>query len=179
MPPGHLYEACFLWRWANNRIQACWTFLINILSDEEEKTVGFTEAVEEKKIEKQRKAIETATKEFFASDFLNAFDQVLFFDPLTPGSVREIAEIEITGIRNRLQQRGIDLIVSPEVTDLVASRGFSSESGAHQLTRTVENMVLQPVSRFLMENMNAKRICLQATKKGIRVTSRMRKRSCK
>jgi ATP-dependent Clp protease ATP-binding subunit ClpA len=132
----------------------------NLFPDEEQKTVGFLDSDQAKTIETQRRAIQQAADEFFAADFLHAFDAVLYLDPLTPESVREIAEIEIHSIRERLEQRGIALIVHPDVIRLVAERGYSPHTGAHQLRRTVENLVLQPVSMYLLENLNAKRIVL-------------------
>jgi len=133
----------------------------NLAPDEDERTVGFTESNGSKKVDLQRKVVEQATRDFFAVDFLNAFDEVLFFNPLNPETVAEIAELEITSIRSRLEMKGISLHVPPEVIRLVAERGFSSETGAHQLTKTVESLVLQPVSRFLLEKVDAKKVYLR------------------
>lgn len=137
----------------------------NIFPEEEEKgrKVGFLEdTAAAKRAEVQRKAIEQATKDYFAVDFLNAFDDVLIFDPLSPETVREIAEIQIEGIRVRLEHREIALTVPAEVVEIVAEKGFSSETGAHQLSRTVESLVLQPVSNFLLAHPDAKKVFLSA-----------------
>jgi len=150
----------------------------NILPDEVERTVGFTESGKTR-IEVQRKAIESAAKEFFAVDFLNAFDEVLYFDPLTPDSVREIAEIEIARIRTRLEERGVALTVGPEVTGVVAKAGFCSESGAHRLGRAVESLILKPVSLFLLENVSAKKIHLDVRAGKIRAFAKRPKRAPK
>ncbi|RPI17531.1 MAG: hypothetical protein EHM65_03010, partial [Acidobacteriales bacterium] len=75
-----------------------------------------------------RGAIQQAAENFFAADFLQAFDAVLYFSPLTPVTVRAIAEIEIEAIRERLAQRGISLIVDQPVLDLVAQRGFHRQT---------------------------------------------------
>ncbi|RPJ45290.1 MAG: ATP-dependent Clp protease ATP-binding subunit, partial [Candidatus Latescibacterota bacterium] len=77
----------------------------NLLQDEEQKTVGFLDAEHTKSTELQRRAIQQAAENFFAADFLQAFDAVLYFSPLTPETVRAIAEIEIEAIRERLAQR--------------------------------------------------------------------------
>lgn len=135
----------------------------NIFPEDEEKgrKVGFLDAADPgKRIEEQRKAVEQATKDFFAVDFLNAFDEILFFSPLSPETVKEIARIQIEGIRTRLDAREIALSVPREVVELVAQEGFSAETGAHKLTRSVEDLVLQPVSVFLLERPEAKKIYL-------------------
>ncbi|MBN1826626.1 MAG: ATP-dependent Clp protease ATP-binding subunit [Candidatus Eisenbacteria bacterium] len=139
----------------------------NVLADEKERTVGFTERGEMEKILRQRREIETATKEYFAIDFLNAFDEVLYFDPLTPDSIREIAELEVNAIRDRLAERGVELKLGAEVMERVSSRGFSSATGAHQLAHSVQRMVLQPVSGFLLKHPEAKQVFLEAEEDAI------------
>jgi len=143
----------------------------NLFQEEEQKTVGFLESESTKTIEMQRRAIQQATESFFAADFLHAFDAVLYFDPLTPESVRAIAEIEIESIRERLARRGVSLVVDPKVARLVAERGFSTRTGAHQLTRTVEDLVLRPVSLYLLENLEVKKIVLEADGETVRARS--------
>lgn len=144
----------------------------NILPDEDERTVGFTESGQEKKIAVQRKAIESATKEFFASEFLNAFDEVLYFDPLTPESIHEIAAIEIEKIRGRLSRRGIDMKVPANVIKLISARGYSTAAGAHKLSHTVENIILRPVSLVILKNPMVKKLYLDVIGNKVRVRLR-------
>jgi ATP-dependent Clp protease ATP-binding subunit ClpB len=143
----------------------------NLSQEEGQKTVGFLDADPAKAIELQRRAIQQASESFFAADFLQAFDAVLYFSPLTPESVRAIAEIEIESIRERLAQRGISLGVDPAVLRIVSERGFHRQTGAHQLTRTVESLVLQPISLFLLENLDVKKIYLGAEGDTIRASA--------
>jgi ATP-dependent Clp protease ATP-binding subunit ClpA len=148
----------------------------NLLQEDEKKTVGFLEFDQSKSIEAERRAIQQAADGFFAADFLQAFDAVLYFDPLTPASVRAIAELEIESIRERLSQRGISLTVDPAVVRLVAERGFHRQTGAHQLTRSVESLVLQPISVFLLENLDVRRIYLRSEGETIRASGEPPKR---
>ncbi|MFH1681998.1 MAG: AAA family ATPase [Candidatus Eisenbacteria bacterium] len=143
----------------------------NLLQEEEQKTVGFLEGEGTKTIEMQRRAIQQATEGFFAADFLHAFDAILNFDPLTAETVRAIAEIEIESIRERLSQRGVSLVVDSAVIRLAAERGFNLRTGAHQLARTVEDLVLRPVSLYLLENPEAKKIRLRVEGGTVRASS--------
>ncbi len=141
----------------------------NLMPDEQERTVGFTETADEKKLWNQRRAIETATREYFGPDFLASFDELVFFDPLTPESVSEITALEIDRIRVRLGRQGIQLAVEQDVFDLVAGEGSSRSTGAKQVAHAVENMVLQPVSHYLLKHLNAKKIRLITKKDAIQV----------
>ncbi len=143
----------------------------NITTDEPERPVGFTESTEKNKISNQRRALEAATKAYFGPDFLASFDEIVYFDPLTPESVQEIAALAIEKIRARLTARGIHLDVSQKVIDAVSVEGSSRSSGARQLSHTVESMVLQPVSQYLLRHQNTRRIRLVMRSKRIAVTA--------
>ncbi len=132
----------------------------NITADEPERPVGFTESAGKKKISHQRRTLEAATKTFFGPDFLASFDEIVFFNPLTPESVREIAGLSIGKIQDRLSGRGIDLDVSADVMKKVAAEGSSQVTGARQLAHAVESMVLQPVSQYLLKHQSARKIRL-------------------
>ncbi len=143
----------------------------NIMADEPERPVGFTESTEKKKISNQRKSLETATKSFFGPDFLASFDEIVFFDPLTPAAVQEIAGLAVGKIQERLALRDIKLEISKEVMELVASEGSSQSTGARQLAHTVESLLLQPVSKYLLHRKNARKIRLVLNRKKIEVVS--------
>lgn len=148
----------------------------NITADEPERPVGFTESAGKKKFSHQRRTLETATKNFFGPDFLASFDEVVFFNPLTPESVREIAGLSIGKIKDRLVSRGIDLDVSAEVMKKVAAEGSSKVTGARQLSHAVESMVLQPVSQYMLKHQTIKKIRLVLKGEKIEVLAARKKK---
>ncbi|NNE10435.1 MAG: ATP-dependent Clp protease ATP-binding subunit, partial [Gemmatimonadetes bacterium] len=140
------------------------------LLGEEEKTVGFTEAAEANRIENQRKAIESGTRNFFGTEFLMSFDELVFFDPLTPDSICEITELQVAHIEERLYERGIILTVPHEVIQFVADEGGSKSGGASHLARLVESHILQPISRYLLKHPNARKVRVALKKKHVVVS---------
>ena len=148
----------------------------NITADEPERPVGFTESAGKKKFSHQRRTLETATKNFFGPDFLASFDEVVFFNPLTPESVREIAGLSIGKIKDRLVSRGIELDVSAEVMKKVAAEGSSKVTGARQLSHAVESMVLQPVSQYMLKHQTIKKIRLVLKGEKIEVLAARKKK---
>jgi ATP-dependent Clp protease ATP-binding subunit ClpC len=78
--------------------------------------------------------------EAFRPEFLNRFDAICHFKPLTKVEIRKIAQREVGRVLERegIRARGLDVEVSPEVVDLLVERGYSPQFGARYLQREIE-----------------------------------------
>lgn len=78
--------------------------------------------------------------EVFRPEFLNRFDAVCHFHPLTRTEIRKIAQREVGRVieREGIRARGLDVEVAPEVVDLLVERGYSPHFGARFLKREIE-----------------------------------------
>lgn len=81
--------------------------------------------------------------EHFRFEFLNRFDRVVHFRPLSREDIRTIAlrELEQLRERNGLRQRGLELEVDESVLDWLAVNGYDPDNGARFLRRTIEKHV--------------------------------------
>lgn len=79
----------------------------------------------------------------FRLEFLNRFDQVVHFHPLSRGGIRKIALREIQQLRARsgLVSQGLDLEVDDAVLDWLAVHGYDPHYGARFLRRAIERHV--------------------------------------
>jgi ATP-dependent Clp protease ATP-binding subunit ClpA len=148
------------------------TNLENISPENQEgKTVGFADADadEQRRREREKKQVESAVRQFFSSEFLELIDEVLFFNALTRDAVFEITQLRFTNIENRLRSKGIQLEISKGVLKTVVDRGYSEATGAHNLNKTVEGMILHPISRFMLKHPDVKRIKVILTKDKVEV----------
>ncbi len=93
-----------------------------------------------------------AIEEFFPPEFMDGVDEVLLFSPLSDTALHEIVHLHLTGMRERLERRGVALHVTDEAVSLIVEKGASREYGARNLGRTVEGLVLKPLARFLLAN---------------------------
>jgi ATP-dependent Clp protease ATP-binding subunit ClpC len=131
----------------------------NILPENQEgKTAGFADSDESKRRVQEKRKVEKAVKQFFSQEFLGLFDEVLYFCPLTPEAVLEIADLRFADIEKRLRAKGIHLEISKGVLKSIAEKGYSDQTGAHNLNKTVDGMILSPISRFLLKHPESKRI---------------------
>lgn len=77
----------------------------------------------------------------FKPEFLNRFDAVIVFKPLTPEEVKQIAEMMLGNLRVRLEEKGYLLEYGDEVLKRIAEKGYDADFGARELRRLVQESV--------------------------------------
>jgi ATP-dependent Clp protease ATP-binding subunit ClpC len=77
----------------------------------------------------------------FAPEFLNRFNGVIVYKPLSTESVRKIAEIMLNGVRKLGEAKGIKVYFKPILMDELLKRGYNPEWGARPMARVIEESV--------------------------------------
>jgi len=77
-------------------------------------------------------------KKIFRPEFLNRIDDIITFRRLNKDDIIQIEKIYIEDINKRLQDRSMKLEMTEEALNWLADKGFSSDTGARTLRRTVE-----------------------------------------
>lgn len=81
-------------------------------------------------------------REKFAPEFLNRFNGIIVYRPLSMDSVRKIADIMLDGVRKMAKEKGVKLTFKPELLDELLRRGYSPEWGARPMARVIEESVM-------------------------------------
>lgn len=97
---------------------------------------------------KQR--IMESLKNHFRPEFLNRLDDIIIFNPLPADVIKEIVDIQLKLVRDRLAQKNLMLTVSPETMVYLAKEGYSSEYGVRPLKRLIQNKILNQVAEFII-----------------------------
>lgn len=99
-------------------------------------------------------AFERIAMQTFRPEFFNRIDSVVSFAPLTPATIRALAERELCSIRERegLVKSGLKLVWDPAVITRLAEVGFDARYGARPLQRAMETQVVAPLSAWLLEH---------------------------
>jgi len=92
-----------------------------------------------------------ALREFFRPEFLNRVDEIVEFQPLTRDQLGEIVELQLARLRERLAERGLDLVLTPAAKELVADAGWDPAYGARPLKRAIQRLVENPLAKRLLE----------------------------
>ncbi len=89
----------------------------------------------------------------FRPEFFNRIDEVVRFAPLGPDAIIAITEKELRALEERegFARRGLKLSWDPAVVRVLAARGFDVRYGARNLQRTLEDLVVAPTARALLD----------------------------
>ncbi len=79
-------------------------------------------------------------------EFLNRIDEVIMFEPLTPGDIRGILMLQISQIQQMLQEKGIVLEFAPAALDYLASKGFDIAYGARPIKRLLQKELINELA---------------------------------
>ena len=119
---------------------------------------------------------------FFRPEFLNRLDNIINFRPLSLEVAERIArrELELVIQRSGIVRRDLTVMVARSVISLLVREGYSAHLGARPLKRTVERMVLLPLSRTIASGKLAKKSLLSLSadsgKMEVKTTSTATKR---
>lgn len=119
--------------------------------DEYGKGVGFSTSVQN--VERNRRSVlEKAIKKSFPPEFINRVDEQIFFNTLSREDIEKIVDIELKGLRARVEEAGYSISVSPSAKRFVAEVGFDPAYGARPLKRAVMKYLEDPVSEFIISD---------------------------
>jgi ATP-dependent Clp protease ATP-binding subunit ClpC len=110
--------------------------------------VGTTQ--EEKEHGKMREKIMDELKKTFRPEFLNRVDAVVVFKSLSAGEMRQIVDILVAKVAQRLEEHEMKLEVSAEAKDYLAKEGYDKLYGARPLRRVIQREIEDPLSETLL-----------------------------
>ena len=89
-------------------------------------------------------------KERFKPEFLNSVDATIFFKGLTLDNLKQIVDIQMESLGKRLGEQEINLEVTPDAKELLATQGYNPIYGARPLKRTIRQMVENPLAKLIL-----------------------------
>ena len=101
--------------------------------------------------EEVRRRVMEALRAQFRPEFLNRIDEVIIFNPLGPEEIRQIVEIQMRRVQERLRERRLELRWTEAARSLLAEVGFDPAYGARPLRRAIQREVLDPLALKVLE----------------------------
>nr|WGH13696.1 Clp protease ATP binding subunit [Lophurella pseudocorticata] len=80
-------------------------------------------------------------KQYFRPEFLNRLDEIIVFRQLTKEEVREIADLMLTEVFDRIKQQDIILSVTDRFKNKLVDEGYNPSYGARPLRRAVMRLL--------------------------------------
>ena len=87
----------------------------------------------------------------FKPEFLNRIDETIFFKALSLSQLSSIVDIQMDYLRKLLKDQEIELEITDDAKELLATRGFNPVYGARPLKRIIRQMVENPLSKEILK----------------------------
>ena len=100
--------------------------------------------------EHARSIVQKALSKQFSPEFLNRLDEIITFDQLDMDAIKQIIDIELKGLYQRIEQIGYKIDLSEEAKEFVASKGYDVQFGARPLKRAIQNYIEDGVSDLIV-----------------------------
>merc|ERR1712039_781777 len=83
----------------------------------------------------------------FRPEFLNRIDETITFRPLGRSDLRQIAELQLKRVQERLEERSMTLEVTDAALDVIAERGYDPSFGARPIKRSIIANIETPIAQ--------------------------------
>ena len=115
-------------------------------------TVGFGRTNDSSNYEAMKGKVLDELKRIFNPEFLNRVDETIVFTPLGKEEIAQIVEIQLAEVAQRLVDRNIKLVFTPEVKRLLVEGGFDPVLGARPLRRSIQRSLEDPLAEEFLLN---------------------------
>ena len=86
----------------------------------------------------------------FRPEFINRLDDTIVFHHLTKADLKEVIDLELAKVRERLSERGFELDLTDDAKEFLIRKGADLDYGARPLRRAIENYVEDPLAEELL-----------------------------
>ncbi|HIG36558.1 MAG TPA: AAA family ATPase, partial [Oceanospirillaceae bacterium] len=87
---------------------------------------------------------------YFRPELLNRIDELVVFHPLGKDHVRQIADIQLLRLQDRLGEHDLSLQLTDAAKDLLVEEGFDPVYGARPLKRAIQRNLENPLAQELL-----------------------------
>ncbi len=95
-------------------------------------------------------AVMNSVNQHFRPEFINRIDEIVVFHPLGQEQMAGIADIQLSRLRQRLQEREMNIVLSDEALHQLVAVGYDPVYGARPLKRAIQQQIENPLSVKLL-----------------------------
>ncbi len=121
----------------------------------DKKTFGFANEAQrdesKKEYEEIKKEVMGILRKELRPEFINRIDEIIVFKKLNEQEIRQIIDIMINQVMQRLKEKKINLEVTESFKDLIAQKGTDKAFGARPLRRTIQNLLEDTLAEGILD----------------------------
>ena len=84
-------------------------------------------------------------------EFLNRIDEIIMFDPLTRADVREILQIQMDQLREKLSEEGVEVSFTKAFEDYMTDKGYDPAYGARPIKRLMQRELVNQLATAILD----------------------------
>ena len=116
-----------------------------------EASMVFQRPTDDASYDSMKERVSDRIEKFFRPEFLNRLDDVIVFRHLTAKDLKQVIDLELSKVRERLGERGLELQLTDDAKELLIKKGSNLDYGARPLRRAIENYIEDPLSEDLLK----------------------------
>jgi len=101
--------------------------------------------------EELQERVTQALRAQFKPEFLNRIDETIIFHNLSRDQIGEIVKIQMEGLKFRLAEKDISLVLTEAAAEFLAGEGYDPVYGARPLKRAIQRYVENPLSLEILK----------------------------
>ncbi len=117
-------------------------------------SVGFAAENNKNEAEETRKVM----SQYFKPEFLNRFDDIIQFHPLTKGNLLQIVNLLLNKTNAMVSDQGLHITVTDAAKDKLVEEGYDPEMGARPLRRVIQEEIEDKVADYKLDHTEAKQL---------------------
>ncbi|KAA8822433.1 ATP-dependent Clp protease ATP-binding subunit [Bifidobacterium vespertilionis] len=123
----------------------------------------------ESSYQRMKDQVSAELKQQFRPEFLNRLDDIIVFRQLTEPQVRQIVDLDVSLLNQRLFERHMSLELTGKAKDLLAEKGFDPLLGARPLRRVIQRDIEDAISEKILmgELEDGEKVVVDAEGEGI------------
>ncbi len=95
---------------------------------------------------------ELISSHIFHPEFLNRFDEMVVFGPLSKPQLLQVVDLILADINKNLVEKQISIEVAPDAKEYLVEAGYDPRLGARPMRRVVQRAVENTVAKLLLSN---------------------------
>ena len=112
--------------------------------------IGSQEIYDAEDLEALRPELMNILKRYFRPEFLNRLDDIIIFHRLSRYNIRQIVQIQLQQLADRVREKGIELEWTDALADYIADAGFDPQFGARPLKRLIQKELEDALAKAVL-----------------------------
>jgi ATP-dependent Clp protease ATP-binding subunit ClpC len=116
-----------------------------------EAAFGFQRPDQDASYDSMKQRVTDEIEKVFRPEFINRVNDIIVFRHLTDNDMKQVIDLELGKVRDRLKEKGIALELTDEAKEFLVKKGTNLDFGARPLRRAIESFIEDPLAEELLK----------------------------